>query len=85
MHFLLSCLLGLGITAAALLSVQNAAAVSIKLLIWQSVPLPFGMMLVLAVSVGLFLVALLRPAGQATASSNADLNLDDFDSEEWQR
>lgn len=82
MHFLLSCLLGLGMTAAALLSVQNAAAVSIKLLIWQSVPLPFGIVLVLAVSVGLFLAALIRPVGQV-AASNSGFERDVFDSEDW--
>jgi uncharacterized integral membrane protein len=84
MHFLLSCLLGLGITAAALLSVQNATAVSIKLLIWQSVPLPFGMILALAISGGLLLVAFIYPVGQMTAAPNTKLDFDEFDAEDWE-
>ena len=83
MHFLLSCLLGIGITAAALLSVQNAAAVSIRFFMWQSVPLPLGMVLVLAVSAGVLLVALMRPVGWATIAPSAEQELDEFDSEDW--
>lgn len=83
MHFLLSCLLGIGMAAAALLSVQNAAAVSIRFFIWQSVPLPLGMVLVLAISTGLLLVALMRPTGWAVTAPNAELEMDEFDSEDW--
>jgi uncharacterized integral membrane protein len=43
------------ILAIALLSVQNAAPVSIKFLIWQSIPLPSGLVLSIALSSGILL------------------------------
>jgi uncharacterized integral membrane protein len=43
------------IVAAALLSVQNATPVSLKFLIWQSVPLPAGLLLAIALSSGILL------------------------------
>jgi len=39
----------------ALLSVQNATPVSLKFLIWQSVPLPLGFLLSIGLASGLLL------------------------------
>ncbi len=67
----------------ALLSVQNATAVTVKFLVWQSVPLPFGMVLALAMAGGLLLIALAlaRPPRQMAAAPEQDL--DPFDPEDW--
>ncbi len=43
------------IVAIALISVQNATLVSLKFLLWQSVPLPTGLLLAIALGSGLLL------------------------------
>jgi uncharacterized integral membrane protein len=43
------------IVAIALLSVQNATLVSLKFLLWQTVPLPAGLLLAIALSGGILL------------------------------
>lgn len=43
------------IVAIALLSVQNATLVSLKFLFWQTVPLPAGLLLAIALGSGLLL------------------------------
>jgi len=52
MHLLLSLLFSLGISIAAILSVQNATAVSVHFLAWRSVPIPIGIILGFAIGVG---------------------------------
>lgn len=86
MHFLFSLLLGVAIATAALLSVQNASAVTVKFLLWQSIPLPFGIVLAFTVSGGILLVALLRPGRGLAASSTStpEFDLDEFDTEDWE-
>jgi uncharacterized integral membrane protein len=79
MHFLLSCLIGLIIIAAALLSVQNATAITIQFLFWQSISLPFGVVLAFAISSGVLLVTLIRPTAKLAATP-----ADEFDFEDWE-
>jgi lipopolysaccharide assembly protein A len=43
------------IVAIALLSVQNATLVSLKFLLWQTVPLPAGLLLAIGLSGGILL------------------------------
>jgi uncharacterized integral membrane protein len=50
--FVLS-IIAVGMIAVALISVQNAAPVSLKFLIWESVPLPAGLLLAIALSSGI--------------------------------
>ena len=61
MHLLLSLLLSLGIAIAAILSVQNATAVSLKFLLWNSVQMPVGILLALAMGIGVLGVAIATP------------------------
>ncbi|MEN9216493.1 MAG: lipopolysaccharide assembly protein LapA domain-containing protein [Gloeomargarita sp. HHBFW_bins_162] len=57
---LLSILLALGLLFTALFSVQNATLVSLRWLVWQSIPLPVGLVLTLGFALGLLLGALMR-------------------------
>jgi uncharacterized integral membrane protein len=51
------------IVTIALISVQNATPVSFKFLIWQSVPLPLGLLMAIGVAGGLLLGGIL-PGGK---------------------
>ncbi|MGF1600611.1 MAG: lipopolysaccharide assembly protein LapA domain-containing protein [Thermosynechococcaceae cyanobacterium] len=79
MPFLLLCLIGLAIPATAILSVQNASAITIQFLFWQSVPLPLGLVLAFALSSGLLLVAGLRPIMKSTTAPSRDRNIFDLE------
>lgn len=68
MHFFLSLMISLGIVAIAILSVQNATAVTIQFFAWQSVELPLGIVLTFAFALGLLIVALIRPVWALTTS-----------------
>ncbi|WP_071453236.1 lipopolysaccharide assembly protein LapA domain-containing protein [Gloeomargarita lithophora] len=48
-----SILLALGLLFTALFSVQNATLVSLRWLVWQSIPLPLGWVLTLGFALGL--------------------------------
>ncbi len=51
--------IGLIAIAAALMSVQNAAAISIRFLVWRSIDLPLGLLLSASFAVGLILSVVL--------------------------
>lgn len=61
MHVLLSLLFSFGIAIAAILSVQNATAVSLHFLAWRSVPIPVGIVLAFATGVGVLGGAIAAP------------------------
>ncbi|MEN9217515.1 MAG: LapA family protein [Gloeomargarita sp. DG_2_bins_126] len=50
---LLSILLALALLFTALFSVQNATLVTLRWLVWQSIPLPVGWVLTLGFALGL--------------------------------
>ena len=91
-HFCLSLLLSLWMVAVAILSVQNATAVTIQFFAWQSVDMPVGIVLAFSFALGVIMVALVRPIWLLTGSpdppdgSNADFNSSSFgeiDNEDW--
>ncbi|KAI9132411.1 lipopolysaccharide assembly protein LapA domain-containing protein [Acaryochloris sp. CCMEE 5410] len=61
MHLLLSLLFSFGIAIAAILSVQNATAVSVHFLVWRSVPIPVGIVLGFATGLGVLGGAIATP------------------------
>ena len=69
MHSVVSVILGAWIVAMAILSVQNAAAVSVRFLFWQSISLPLGIVLGFAVGAGILLVAIAKPLWQLSANA----------------
>jgi uncharacterized integral membrane protein len=80
MHLLLSLLFSLGIAIAAILSVQNATAVSLRFLGWYAVPMPMGIILAFAMGLGLLTVAIatpLWPQRQGTSRRRQYLDFED--------
>nr|WP_238718039.1 LapA family protein [Petrachloros mirabilis] len=69
MHGMVSVILGAWVVAIAVLSVQNATAVSVRFLLWRSVPLPVGVILAFAVGVGVLLVAMAKILWQVSGDS----------------
>ena len=74
MHFLLSLILSVVVVVIAILSVQNATVVSVKLLAWQLVPMPVGVVLALAFAGGILLVALAPLWQQLPSTSRATVS-----------
>jgi uncharacterized integral membrane protein len=72
MRTFLFSLVGLCILGAAIVSIQNAEAVSVMLLIWRSINLPVGLVLALSFTVGLVLAAVIPVIWQT------DLSQDNF-------
>ncbi|MFM6182941.1 MAG: DUF1049 domain-containing protein [Dolichospermum sp.] len=60
-NFLILLIIAVWIVAIALVSVQNATPVSLKFLVFRSIQIPLGLMLGLAVAMGLLSVAILQP------------------------
>ena len=59
-NILISIIVAFWVMAIALLSVQNAAPVSLKFLTFQSIQIPVGLLLAFSASVGLVGMALLQ-------------------------
>ncbi|HIK24981.1 MAG: lipopolysaccharide assembly protein LapA domain-containing protein [Thermosynechococcus sp. Uc] len=60
-RFLLFLLWMLSSGAIALFSVQNAKAVSLRFLFWQSIQMPLGLLLIFVAAIALWLPYLTRP------------------------
>jgi uncharacterized integral membrane protein len=54
-NFIISTIAAGWVVILALISVQNASVVSLKFLVWQSIELPWGLILAGAVGIGLLL------------------------------
>ena len=59
-NFLILLIIAVWVVAIALISVQNATPVSLKFLVFQSIQIPFGLMLAFSVAVGLLGTAVLH-------------------------
>lgn len=68
---LISLILAGWMAAAAILAVQNFTPVSFKILTWQSIEVPFGVVLALSAGVGAIGTAI-APIFLAAARSNED-------------
>uniref|UniRef100_A0ACD5GPP1 LapA family protein n=1 Tax=Desertifilum tharense IPPAS B-1220 TaxID=1781255 RepID=A0ACD5GPP1_9CYAN len=82
--FLISIIFALWVSAIALVSVQNAVPVSLRFLVFESIQLPFGLVLAFSASIGLIAGAILIPLwGLPSASrrSSASVNAADEDDE----
>jgi hypothetical protein len=84
-NFLILLIIAVWVVAIALISVQNATPVSLKFLVFQSIQIPFGLMLAFAVAVGLLSVAVLQPLWereeefQTMAEEDTEFFVDDED------
>ena len=70
------------VVAIAILSVQNAAPVSLKFLTFESIQLPVGLVLAFSAGVGIIAMALIQPlwslVGSGQGNSENDLDDEDF-------
>ncbi|WP_016951139.1 LapA family protein [Anabaena sp. PCC 7108] len=83
-NLLISIVIAVWVIAIALISVQNATPVSLRFLIFQSIQIPFGLVLAFCVAVGLIGVAILQPfwelgASKSSVDEEAEFFLDDED------
>ncbi len=83
-NFLISVIVAVWVIAIALISVQNATPVSLRFLVFQSIQIPFGLMLALSVAVGLVSAAVLQPLwrlgeSQSKGDEDAEFFIDDED------
>lgn len=85
-NLLISLLVASWIVAIAILSLQNVTPVSLKFLTYQSIQLPFFLVLAFSASLGLIFMALIQPlwgAGSRTGTQSDDLDSDfSFDDED---
>lgn len=77
-NFVVSSLTAIWVSAIALLSVQNATPVTLRLLGFQTVPIPIGLLMGFSASAGLVGTALLTAGGGRPASRSTNLD-DDFE------
>ena len=83
-NFLISVIIAVWMVAIALISVQNATPVSLRFLVFQSIQIPFGLMLAFSVAVGLLITAVLQPLwglgeSQSMVDEDAEFFIDDED------
>ena len=77
-------IIAIWVVAIALISVQNATPVSLRFLVFQSIQIPFGLMLAFSVAVGLLGTAVLQPLwglgeSQSRVDEDAEFFVDDED------
>jgi uncharacterized membrane protein YciS (DUF1049 family) len=83
-NFLILLIIAVWVVAIALISVQNATPVSLKFLVFQSIQIPFGLMLAFSVALGLLATAVLQPLwelgkSQSGIDEDAEFFVDDED------
>jgi uncharacterized integral membrane protein len=83
-NFLILLIIAVWVVAIALISVQNATPVSLRFLGFQSIQIPFGLILAFSVAVGLLGTAVLQPLwslaeSQSRVDEAAEFFVDDGD------
>ncbi len=83
-NFLILLIIAVWVVAIALISVQNATPVSLKFLVFQSIQIPFGLMLAFSMAIGLLTTAVLQPLwglgeSQSGIDEDAEFFVDDED------
>ncbi|MGM3306341.1 LapA family protein [Anabaena sp. WFMT] len=83
-NLFISVVIAVWVIAIALISVQNATPVSLRFLVFQSIQIPFGLVLAFSVAVGLLGVAILQPlwglgASKSRVDEEAEFFIDDED------
>jgi uncharacterized integral membrane protein len=76
-NLLTSLLIAFWVIVIAIISVQNAEPVSLRFLTYQSIQIPFGLILAFSTGVGVISVALLQPLWNLSGSQRNNLTSDD--------
>ena len=83
-NFLIVLIIAIWVAAIALIYVKNATPVSLRFLVFQSIQIPFGLMLAFSVVVGLLSTVVLQPLwelgeSQSRIDEDGDFFVDDED------
>ncbi|MBD1825532.1 DUF1049 domain-containing protein [Cyanobacteria bacterium FACHB-DQ100] len=65
-----ACIIALWIGAIALVAIQNAAPIALKFLAFQTIELPFGLVIAFSVILGILGAAILQPLLGSPQSNN---------------
>jgi uncharacterized integral membrane protein len=76
-NLLISLVVAIWIVAIAIVSVQNATPISLKFFTFQSIQIPFGLVLAFSVGLGIIGMALLQPLWSLAGSGLGNSRLDD--------
>lgn len=77
-NFVFSLILAAWVGAIAILSVQNAAPISLKFLQFQSIQMPIGVVLAFSVGIGMLGMAILSPLWKLAGPSLTNSHSEDF-------
>lgn len=81
-NFLIACIVATWVVAIAIISVQNATPVSLQLLIFRSVELPFGLVLAFSAGAGIMAMAIAQPLLISGSRRDRDYE-ENFDEEDF--
>lgn len=80
-NLLASLILASWVGAIAIISLKNITPVSLRFLTFQSIELPFFLVLAFSASVGMIIMALIQPLWLASSGKNSESNQDLGDDE----
>ncbi len=82
-NLVISLFVAFWIVAIAIISLKNVTPVSLKFLTFQSVQLPFFLVLAFSVAAGIILMALIQPLWSMFGSRARSYRADDFDEDDF--
>lgn len=71
------------VIAIAIISLKNVTPISLKFLTFESIQLPFFLVLAFSVGTGVILMALIQPLWSISGSSRRSYRADDFDEDDF--
>lgn len=71
------------VIAIAIISLKNVTPVSLKFLTFESIQLPFFLVIAFSVGVGIVLTALIQPLWGISGSRRRSYRADDFDEDDF--
>lgn len=71
------------VIAIAIISLKNVTPVSLKFFTFQSIQLPFFLVLAFSVGAGIILMALVQPLWRLSSSRARNYGADDFDEDDF--
>ncbi len=77
-NLLTSLVVAFWVIAIAIVSVQNAEPISVKFFSYQSVQIPFGLVLAFSAGVGIITTAILQPLWSLVGSGRSDRRSEDY-------
>jgi uncharacterized integral membrane protein len=76
-NLLTSLIIAVWVIAIAIVAVQNAEPISLKFLSYQSIQIPFGLVVAFSAGIGIMSVAILKPLWNIANSGGGSSKFDD--------